>query len=174
MKLIHSNNKSTRLIKIKYDEGFQRKIDEIFIDFRKDKSMNCHRLETNTSLLIINQKMIFDSMYVDEIVCLDYVFGFQNEKIERLENESKELKFELTEKINQLEKENMELKESMNQQEEIINQTKLQLDSLQNDKNHLEKQIQTNEQTIEELQITISQLNMELNEKVSLKQINFD
>ncbi len=79
------------------------------------------------------------------------------------------MKSELMEKINQFEKENFDLKESLNQQEEVVNQTKLQLNNLQNEKDHLEKQIQTNEQTIEELQITIFQLHTELNEKVSFK-----
>jgi len=97
----------------------------------------------------------------------------KKQEIERLDNESKEIKSQLTEQINQLEKDNFGLKQSFHQQEELSNEIKLQLDVVQKEKDEFEKQLQSNQQTIDESQRTITQLHTELDEKVRKKKIDF-
>ena len=61
----------------------------------------------------------------------------------------------------------------MNQQEQLLNETTLQLDAIQKEKHEYEQQLQTNQQTIEELQTTNSQLHTELDQKVTTTKRQF-
>ena len=80
-----------------------------------------------------------------------------------MEKQWNEEKLEFTEKITRLEGDNEQLQRSIHEQEQS-NQSRLQI--LQNEKTELEQQIQTHQQTINELQTSISQFQGELDQKV--------
>ena len=78
----------------------------------------------------------------------------------KLEDVHKEL-------ILQLEKDKSDLQQHNLQQDVLINTAKLEIEALKTEKDNHEHQISNNQQVIEELQRTVSQLNVKLNEKVT-------
>ena len=86
--------------------------------------------------------------------------------MERLDNNFQENNLISTEQNNKLENEINALKQSIHQQEELLNETKLQLINVQNEKDDRDKELGNNKQTIDGLELRISQLSAELNQKV--------
>jgi cell shape-determining protein MreC len=156
-----------------------------FLQEQQVNQLNYELSSKREEYISINTKLENDLREANENIAnqVNYFINFcfiffdlrllKKQEIERLDNESKEIKSQLTEQINQLEKDNLDLKQTFHQQEELSNEIKLQLDVVQKEKDEFEEQLQSNQQIIDESQRTITQLHTELDEKVRKKNIDF-